>query len=519
MAGDLSESQSATIEFLREPRSYPHRPRTVERIDTHGAVIFLAGSRAYKLKRAVKLAYLDFSSLEKRRAVCERELALNRATAPELYLGVLPIMRDAGGRLSFQGGGEIVDWVIEMRRFDGDLLFDALARAGRLHPPLVEKLAQAVERFHARAPQRPQCAWPGTLAQVIKTVTAAFAQAELADLGLESAIAGLRGAVESGDHLLNSRREAGFVRRCHGDLHLRNIVLIDGEPRLFDALEFDEELATVDVLYDLGFLLMDLWHRGLRGEANLILNHYFAGERSREEWAGLALLPLFLSLRAGVRAMVGLDGMALAQGERQTALHEETRNYAALSMALIAPPPPRLIAIAGLSGTGKTTIARALAPWVGAVPGAMHLRSDLERKALFGVSPAERLDAHAYAEAASARVYERLSAKAEAILRAGHSVILDATFLREEDRAALADLAARTGVPLDAVWLEADAAQLTSRVTARRGDASDADAAIVCRQLAGRAEPPSGWRKLDARGGSEATIAGAAALLGLVRKR
>jgi len=511
----LLEDQSATIDFLSEPGSYPHAPKAVERIDTHGAVIFLAGERAYKLKRAVKLAYLDFSSLEKRRAVCERELALNRVTAPELYRGLLSVRRDANGGLSFEGEGEIVDWVIEMRRFDADQLFDALAKAGRLEPALLERLAQAVERFHAQAPQLRQCAWHGSLAQVTKTVTAALAHAELAELGLETAITGLRGALESGTPLLNARREAGLVRRCHGDLHLKNIVLIGGEPRLFDALEFDEELATVDVLYDLGFLLMDLWHRGLRGEANLVLNHYFAREPSDIEWAGLALLPLFLSLRAGVRAMVGLDGLALAQGEQRSALRDETRSYAALAMALVAPPPPRLIAIAGLSGTGKTTVARALAPWIGAAPGALHLRSDLERKALFGAGPTQRLGAEAYGEQANARVYARLAAKAEAILRARHPVVLDATFMREEDRAALAALAGRSGVRLEAVWLEADAAQMASRVTARRGDASDADAAIVQRQLSESAESPPNWRKVDARGSCEATIGHVAALLGL----
>jgi hypothetical protein len=515
MDSDLREDQSATIDFLSEPGSYPHAPKAVERIDTHGAVIFLAGERAYKLKRAVKLAYLDFSSLEKRRAVCERELALNRVTAPELYLGLLPVRRDAHGGRSFDGEGEIVDWVIEMRRFCADQLFDALAKAGRLEPGLLERLAQAVERFHAQAPQHKQCAWPDSLGQVTKTVTDAFAHVELAELGLDAAIAGLRGALASGGPLLNARREAGLVRRCHGDLHLKNIVLIGGEPRLFDALEFDEELATVDVLYDLGFLLMDLWHRGLRGEANLVLNHYFACEPSGIEWAGLALLPLFLSLRAGVRAMVGLDGLALAQGEQRSALRDETRSYAALAMALVAPPPPRLIAIAGLSGTGKTTVARALAPWIGAAPGALHLRSDLERKALFGAGPAQRLSAEAYDEQANARVYARLAAKAETILGARHPVVLDATFMREEDRAALAALAGRSGVRLEAVWLEADAAQMASRVTARRGDASDADAAIVQRQLSESAEPPPNWRKVDARGSSEATIGRVAALLGL----
>ncbi len=511
----MSEDQSAVIEFLTRPQSYPGHPAGVEHIDTHGAMIFLAGDRAYKLKRAVKLAYLDFSSLEKRLAVCERELYLNRMTAPELYLGVRTIKRGPQGDLRFDGEGETVDCVVEMQRFDQDCVFDRLAGAGRLDRNLLEKLAQSIERFHADAPQKPQSAWPASLRQVVDTVTAALGHPEFAGLGMESAIIGLRETFDRKQDLLNTRREAGLVRRCHGDLHLKNIVLFNGEPCLFDALEFDEELATVDVLYDLAFLLMDLWHRGLEREANAVLNHYYGHDFSNPACAGLSLLPLFISLRAGVRAMVGLDGLAVSQGTDRKSLLEETKSYAQLCRSLIKPSPARLIAIGGLSGSGKTTIARSIAALLGPVPGALILRSDIERKTLFGANPAERLDDQSYAPGASKSVYEQLRRKAEAVLGAGHAVILDATFRDADERRTLAALAQKLGVALEGVWLDAEEAQAKARVAARCGDASDADAAIVRQQFRKGADTPSDWLLADATGGIESTAENVKTLLGL----
>ena len=515
MAEEQPDDQSQIIDFLSRPQSYPHRPGTVERIDTHGAIIFLAGDRAYKLKRAVKLAYLDFSGLGKRRAVCERELVLNSRTAPALYLGVLPVVREPGGGLRIGGDGEVADWLIEMRRFDQAQLFDRLAGAGKLSADLIEKLARAISAFHAAAPRATDAAWPQSLAQVTKTVTDALGHPELADLGLAETREALSAAITNGHALLTARRDAGFVRRCHGDLHLKNIVLLDGEPCLFDALEFDENLATVDVLYDLAFLIMDLWHRGLQAEANAILNHYFRREVSEFEWAGLALLPLFLALRAGVRAMVGLDGLAIARGAKRERLLDEVKSYALLAKTLIAPSRPRLLAIAGLSGTGKTTVARALAPRIAPVPGAVHLRSDVERKMVFGVAPTDRLGPEGYAPIVNETIYKRLFSKADAVLRAGHSVIIDATFLQPDCRDALFALARETGVPLRAIWLEADSGQMIRRVGERRNDASDADAAIVREQLARMTGAPPGWLAADARGDAATTTARVAALLGL----
>jgi len=509
------EDQAAVIVFLMRPESYADRPAEVSRIDTHGAAIFLAGHRAYKLKRAVKLAYLDFSTPEKRKAVCEREFALNRPHAPTLYRGVMPITRGRDGALHIGGAGEPVDWLIEMARFADAQLFDRLAVAGGLDGGLIEKLAEVIERFHAAAPVFKGLGWPASLGQVVGNVVRAlgtFDEPAKAGGGMQDYLTALQDTLRGHRHLLAARRDAGLVRRCHGDLHLKNIVLIDGAPCLFDALEFDEDLARIDVLYDLAFLVMDLWHRGLKAEAHTLLNHYFSREVADVEWRGLALFPFFLSLRAAIRAMVGLDGLPFAEGAKHAALAAEIRDYAQLAEVLLSPAPPMLVAIGGLSGTGKSTVARATAPGIGAAPGAIILRSDVERKLMQGAGLTERLGAEAYAPEARNAVYSRLLHKSEAILRTGHCVILDAVFREPHQRERPKALAERLGIPFLAIWLEAPQGQMLDRVAARRGDASDADAGVVLRQLESTV-PPSDWHKVDAGGDVEQTAAGVRTLI------
>jgi aminoglycoside phosphotransferase family enzyme/predicted kinase len=507
--------QAAVIAFLMQPESYPERPQEVSRIDTHGAAIFLAGRRAYKLKRAVKLAYLDFSTPEKRKAVCEREFALNRPHAPKLYRGVMPVTSDADGALHIGGAGEPVDWLIEMERFADAQLFDRLAVAGRLDGALVELLAEAVERYHAAAPVFNQAQWPASLGLVIGNVVQALRgldEAAKIGGGMQGYLTVLQDTLHGHRHLLTARRDAGLVRRCHGDLHLKNIVLIEGAPCLFDALEFDEDLARIDVLYDLAFLVMDLWHRGLKSQAHMLLNHYFRRHVSDIEWCGLALFPFFLSLRAAIRAMVGLDGLLVTEGEKRSVLAAEIRDYAQLAEVLLSPAPPMLIAIGGLSGTGKSTVARAVAAGIGAAPGAIVLRSDVERKLMQGAGLTERLSAEAYAAEARNAVYSRLLHKSEAILRTGHCVILDAVFREPHQRERPKALAERLGIPFLAIWLEAPQWQMLDRVAARRGDASDADAGVVLRQLESTV-PPSDWHKVDAGSDVQQTAAGVRALI------
>ncbi len=507
--------QPEVIAFLMAPESYPGVSGEVRRIDTHCAMVFLAGEYAYKLKRAVKLPYLDFSTPELRRQVCERELEINQPSAPSLYQAVVPVTRDeTSGGLAIGGSGTPVDWLVVMHRFDQDALLDQVALAGQLDAGLTVRLARMVERFHRHAPVIADAHWLDSLERVLQDLDATLGgiQARAAGLRLDSYLASLTAGFEAARPLLTKRQTAGLVRRCHGDLHLKNIVLLDGEPALFDALEFDEALATIDVLYDLAFLLMDLWHRGMPAPSNLLLNHYFERDPSPIEWKGLALMPLFLSLRAAIRAMVGLHGLEFKGAWAQVEAMTEIRRYVTLAGACLRPSPPRLIAIAGFSGTGKTTVARAVAPSIGAVPGAIHLRSDVERKLMHGVPPEQHLGAAAYTGAVTQEVYRRLFAKAERVLATGHSVIVDAAFLTDVRRAGAGILAERAGAVFEGLWLEADPAQLLARVAAREGDASDADEHVIADQLR-TASPPSDWRRISARGELAETVEGAVAAL------
>ena len=510
-SGHVVADQSEAAAFLAAPAT--HGGAAVERIDTHAAMVFLAGGRAYKIKRAVKFPYMDFSTLELRRANCEQEVALNRRTAPDLYLGAVPIVRGERG-LGLGGDGEVIEWVVAMRRFDQDGLFDRLAERGALTPVLMRAAADAAAALHADAEVLQKGAGGGAagMAWVVDDNIEEFGERRdlFASPGTASLATAARAALARLTPLLDRRMNGGFVRRCHGDLHLRNICLIDGRPTLFDAIEFNDRLSCIDVLYDLAFLLMDLEHRGLRPFANLVFNRYLG--RSADV-AGLAALPLFLSSRAAVRAKVSASAEASQQdGAAAGRLREEARVYFAAAAAYLTPPPPRLIAIGGLSGTGKTGLAHELAPGLGAAPGALHLRSDVMRKFLAGVEEEARLPAAAYKKEASRVVYDRLAARARAALEAGHSVILDAVHAKPHERAAVEALARGAGVPFAGLWLDAPAALLMDRVAARTGDASDAMPAVVRRQL-GYELGDITWRRLDAAAPRDQVAEAAAQIL------
>jgi uncharacterized protein len=308
---------------------------------------------------------------------------------------------------------------------------------------------------------------------------------------------------------LARRGRQGQVRRCHGDLHLRNLVLIEGRPVPFDALEFDETLGTCDILYDLAFLLMDLLHRELGRTANIVLNAYLFAAAGEED-SGLAALPLFLSVRAAIRAMVDVQSDRVRHVEG--ASDADARRYLDEAADFLRPPPPRLVAIGGLSGTGKTTLAREIAPRIGGAPGAVHLRTDLERKALTSVGSMTRLPPESYTKAAGREVYRRLFERAEAVLATGHSALIDGTFLEPAERELAKALAMRLGVPFFGLWLDAAPDVLVARVEARSGDASDADAAVVRHQL-GQDCGPVNWSCLDAGGTIVETVGAAASLI------
>jgi uncharacterized protein len=491
------ENQDEVFRFLADPATHG-LDRDVKRIDTHGAAVFLAGTEAYKVKRAVRFQFMDFSTINKRWAACEAEITVNRPNAPEVYLGTLPVVRREGA-LHLGGEGEVVEWVVHMRRFDESLTLDRIAARDALTPELVLRIAATVADSHARAPLPTGVDFATALHSLIDEnceslheTPAIFDSARVEALTVQSCEA-LRRTVA----LLRQRALEGLVRRCHGDLHLRNLVLLDGVPTLFDAIEFNEALATTDVLYDLAFLLMDVAERGLRFEANLLLNRYLAECGNDRHFAGLAALPLFLSVRAAIRAKVTAAGLDHAEAAQRDALVAEAQRYCAFAETALEPVVPRLVAIGGLSGTGKSTLAARLAPEIGRLPGAVHLRSDLERKRLLGAPEFELLPASAYGRATTEAVYRALYRKAEMVLGTGYSVIVDAVHQRAEERSALIRLAERRGVGFAGLWLEAPIEVLIRRVGGRKKDASDGDAEVVAMQ-AQRATGEIDWHYIDA---------------------
>ena len=487
--------QSETIAFLTAALADAAGPPRI--VATHASLVFLGRERAIKLKRAVRFAFLDFSTPQRRLDLCRRELALNRRTAARLYLDVRRITRAADGGLTFDGDGALIDAVVVMRRFaDADLL-DHRAEAGDLPAPLMTDLARAIAAFHAEATPTRAHGGAAAMARVLALDEEALRASGLFAAGeTDELTRALRDAHARLAPLLDARRDAGKVRRCHGDLTLRNICVFEDAATPFDALEFDEDLASVDVLYDLAFLLMDLWRRGRDETANLVFNRYLD---AADETGGLPLLPFFMAVRATVRAHVTAAQAAEAAPAQADALRAEARLYFDLAGACLALAPAILVAVGGLSGSGKSTVAAVVAPTLGPLPGARVLSSDRIRKALHGVAAETRLPAQAYQPEVSRAVYAAQRAQARATLDAGFAVVADAVFDRPDARATIEAVAREAGVAFHGVWLDAPLDVLGPRVAARSGDPSDATLAV----LRAQAEAGPGdmtWTRLDASG-------------------
>lgn len=495
-ASHVMQDQSEVFAFLARPSTYGIAG-PVKRIDTHGAAVFLAGADAYKVKRAVKFPFMDFSTLELRREACAAEIRINSAFAPQLYLAAVPITRSGSG-LKLGGEGEVVDWAVHMRRFDEHMCLDELAEAGRLPADLPARLAPMVLAAHTQAPVREGVSGADNLVRCaeenrigLAEFPDLFAPDEVAERSARvmAEIARLRPQLEA-------RSKAGFVRRCHGDMHLRNIVLMDGQPVLFDAIEFSEQIATSDTLYDLAFLLMDLWERGEAEMANALFCRY-VWHSAPGNLSALNLMPLFMSMRAAIRAKVSAAALQSLPEEERAETARDARGYFALAERFLVRPKARLIAIGGLSGSGKSRIAAALAPLVGPAPGALVLRSDIERKLQAGRGETERLDSAHYTKARTDAVYAALRKKAHQALQCGWPVIVDAMHAREGERQTLEHIAAGLGARFAGLWLDAPLAVRLARIGGRRGDASDADAAVAEKQE-GYALGQIGWRRIAA---------------------
>ncbi len=421
-----ADPQAAVIAFLSDPASYTPPAAAVERVETHCSIVFLAGDRAYKLKRALRYAALDYTTRERRRDACAAELTLNRRTAPDLYLAVYPITRASDGRLAFNGTGPPQDHVVVMRRFAQATLFDRLADSGCLTPSLMSDLGATIARFHQAAAVTPGFGGSDALRRDV-----AGNDRELAKVAtdLDGAAVGTlshrsRTALDALAPLLDQRATGGKVRRCHGDLRLANICLYQDRPTLFDCIEFSDAVGCIDVLHDLAFLLMDLHLCGRDDLGNAVFNAYLDVAPETE---GLRALPLFLAVRAATRSYA-LAGSAHRQASPRTAARQRAlaRRHIAAGLAFLAPPPPRLVMIGGGTGDARAALAAGLAGLVPPAPGGRILPLSRGRAAWD---------------------------EARAVLAARCPVVLEGNFAEASDRAAATALAAELLVPPTGFWL------------------------------------------------------------------
>ena len=481
---------------LMQPGVLPDSAGGVELIETHVSWVLLAGEYAWKLKKPLDLGFLDFSTLERRRVACEDELRLNQRTLPEVYQAVVPVWRTTQGfRVGAAGEGEgagadvaqatLVDYLVRMRRFDQAGLFSNLLAAGQLEPTLFDRLARHVADFHAAAAVAQPGGRFGGATAVHAPVQQNFDQirervqdpALLAELARVEAWARAQFAALAST--FDARLAEGRVRECHGDMHLGNLVVLDGEARLFDAIEFSAELRWTDVIADVAFLVMDLQARGETALGGRFLNAWL--ERSGD-YAGLRVLPYYLSYRAMVRAKIGAIRASQLEGEARAQCLDECGRYLALAAAQMRAPAPALLIASGLSGAGKTSQSQALLE----SHGVIRVRADVERKRLFGLAPEARsgsgVDAGLYSAEASIRTYARLAELARAVVEAGYAVLVDASFLKRAQRQDFAVLAEDLGVPFVILVFDAPLELLRERVRQRAQagtDASEADLAVL----------------------------------------
>ncbi len=474
------------------------RAHAAQLIETHISWVLLIGDFAYKIKKAVDLGFLDYSSLSSRGHFCEEELRLNRRTAPDLYLEVVSL----GGSAVAPRFGTLpaIEYAVKMRRFAQDALMDACVRRGGIEPSHIDALAAAVARFHEQAETVDTRTAYGDAGTIRAAALQNFEQmrtllTDSTDLQRLDTMQRLTEAewLACAEHF-ESRRNEGRVRECHGDLHLGNIVLADGVPVPFDCIEFEPALRWIDVMDEVAFTMMDLLHHGRSDLAWRFLNAYL---EASGDYSGVGVLRFYLAYRATVRAKVAAirarqpDG----GGTAHTRHLQACRAHLALAQRCLSDRRPALIITHGLPGSGKTTFAQYVIEQLGAV----RIRSDVERKRLFGLSALEgsrKLDTDIYSRDATARTYGLLRALAHGLLAAGYPVIVDAAFLRHEEREMFRALAQELALPFVIATLEADDGTLRERIRQRHHDASEADVNVLARLQA--AQQPLAFREREA---------------------
>ncbi|MBI3608103.1 MAG: AAA family ATPase [Nitrospirae bacterium] len=479
------------IEALQNRALYDHPVERFEVVETHISWVLLTGPYAYKIKKPVNLGFLDFSTLDKRRFYCREELRLNRRLARELYVDVVVITGSVRAPI-LGGSGPAIDYAVKMRQFPREAQLDRILARGALTAGHIDALAREIAEFHRRAViagEGTPFGEPERIAQPVRENVLQLRE-RLSEPGDRARIDRLEAWTEAAHAALRvefeSRKRDGFVRECHGDMHLANIAWIDGRAVIFDCIEFSESLRWIDVMSEVAFLTMDLDDRGAPQLARRALNTYL---EQNGEYAGLRVLRFYQVYRATVRAKVAcirMDQAGASDRDRER-LRRESLGYLDLAERYTRPTRPALIITHGLSGSGKTTLTQALVDaW-----GAVRVRSDVERKRLFGLAPDARtasdVASGVYGREAGERTYARLADLAQGVLGAGYSCIVDAAFLQRAQRALLREVAAGRGVPFAILDVRAPEAALRSRILAREResrDASEADLAVLGHQLA-----------------------------------
>lgn len=479
------------IQSLKNPACYGPEVREVVLLETHISYVFLAGEYAYKIKKPLDLGFLDFSSLEKRRFYCQEELRLNRRLAPDLYLDVIAIS-GSPENLAFDGDSPVIEYAVKMRQFPQEALLDRLEADGRLMPAHIDQIAASIATFHGSIPSAPEDSPFGSSHNIQLPALENFEQIRplLTDQKDIDRLSALQAWTIQETWLLEkdfaARKRGGFIRECHGDMHLGNMALVDNTVTIFDCIEFNDNLRWIDVISEVAFLVMDLLRRNQHGLAYRFLNDYL---ENTGDYEGISVLRYYLVYRALVRAKVacirasqpGLDDKQRSQ------IVDQYREYIQLAEGFSAPPKQGIVINHGFSGSGKTTLTQALLEQLGAI----RVRSDIERKRLFNMTPQAKsgsgIDSGIYSKQAGSRTYARLAGIAESIVQAGYPVIVDATFLKLEDRMTFHALAEELQTPFIILDFQATESILRARVLQRemRGtDASEAGVAVLEHQLA-----------------------------------
>ena len=476
------------ITKLLTPEVYKHPCHNIELIETHISWVILTGDFAYKIKKPVNFGFLDFSTLQKRKYFCQQELHLNRRLAAGIYLEVVAIT-GTSDEPHIAGSGEIFEYAVKMAQFPQSAQLDNMLAAGELKLEHMDVIARMIADFHQSTDVATGAMDYGNLETIYQPVEENFRQIEvhlnserytdrLATLSQWS-----KAAFTERQTLMAKRKTDGFIRHCHGDMHLRNMLWLDGEPMAFDCIEFNERLSWIDVISEVAFLVMDLQHRRQAQLANHFLNSYL---EVTGDYAGLSVLPFYLCYRALVRAKV--NALRLKQDEITSEEKADTitefEKYLALASTYTRPATAKLIIMHGLSASGKSTVSQQLLD----ATGAIRIRSDVERKRLFKItstdSAADKVDSGIYSADASQQTYATLIELASLIIGAGYDVIVDAAFLKYEQRKPFRTLAEQLNADYVILQITAPADILRQRIARRKNDVSDADLAVLEHQLA-----------------------------------